>query len=376
MSTTPLNITDLRRYNRNRIYRYLYRNTAQSMQSIARALQISLPTVSQNLRELEDAGLVLETGAFDSTGGRKAKAVIWNSEARFAVGLDVTRNHVGLVLLNTGGEIVMDRRIKCPFRHSPDYFSRVAGVLREFVDKVEIPPSRLLGVGIAVPAIVSENGQRLTYSPVLGTAGLVIDDFQKALGLPCVFVNDANAGGFAETWQADRTQELFVYLSLSNSVGGAIIHNNGICYGHNQRGGEFGHMTLVPDGRPCYCGQRGCVDAYCAAHLLSDTTDGNLAKFFHELKSGRPAQQAVWQEYVSHLTLTVSNLRMVFDGRVILGGYVGAYIGDLINDIRVPVANRNTFEPDGSYVHACAYRLEAAAVGAGLHYINELLEQI
>ena len=56
-----------------------------------------------------------------------------------------------------------------------------------------------------------------------------------------------------------------IYLSLNNTLGGAFCIDGKLFAGQNQKAGEFGHMILVPGGRPCYCGKKGCADAYCAS---------------------------------------------------------------------------------------------------------------
>lgn len=75
---------------------------------------------------------------------------------------------------------------------------------------------------------------------------------------------------FMEKESGPQIKKDFFYLSLSNTVGGAYFSGGNLLYGTEFRCGEVGHMTLVPDGKPCYCGKRGCLDAYCAA--------GNLAQ--------------------------------------------------------------------------------------------------
>ena len=94
--------------------------------------------------------------------------------------------------------------------------------------------------------------------------------------------------------------------------------------GNHLRAGEFGHNTLVPGGRRCYCGKEGCLDAYCSARLLADHADGNLVAFFDGLRDGDAEKQAVWREYLGYLAIAVNNLHMSFDCDVIVGGYVGA----------------------------------------------------
>ena len=77
------------------------------------------------------------------------------------------------------------------------------------------------------------------------------------------------------------------YISLSNSIGGAMIIDNAIYEGDSLKGGEIGHMTVVPEGGElCYCGKRGCFDTLCRAGNLDQYTDGNLEAFFQLLANG------------------------------------------------------------------------------------------
>lgn len=366
---------EIRKRNRSRIFRCLFRDGPLSKQDIVRSLGISLPTVTQNLNEMLGQGLAVEDGCFQSTGGRKATAYSCNRSAQFAVGLDVTKHHVGIVVMDLGRNILRHRRYRVPFENTQRYFRRLGILIDDFISRTGVDPQKIGGVGIAVPGILSEDGQTVAYAPVLGFTGGSCRNFSRYIPYPCVLCNDANAAGFAELWNAETMRNV-VYLSLSDSVGGSILIDGRIYPGENQRSGEFGHMTIVPDGRPCYCGRKGCVDAYCSARVLSDSADGSLPRFFRLLREGNAPQEAVWKEYLHYLALTVNNLRMLFDCEVILGGYVGGYLEDYIGSLRDEVSRRNTFGKDGGYLKVCRYKLEAIAVGAALMVIGNFVRNV
>ncbi len=239
----------------------------------------------------------------------------------------------------------------------------------------KIDKSKILGVGISVPGLISEDRQWVSYASILGFSGGSLNNFSEFIAYPCIFSNDASAAALAELWNCDGNDNV-VYLSLSNSVGGAISLGKTFYPGDNQRSAEFGHMTIIPKGKRCYCGQYGCVDSYCNASILSDTTNGNLADFFEKVDVGSAEHQAVWKKYLYYLSLAVNNLRMVFDCRVILGGYVGSYMSGHIEYLRKQVSLRNSFEEDGSYLEVCRYKRESSAVGAALQHIEPFINNI
>lgn len=375
MNNNGVNSIEVKKINRQTIYKFLYRHEPISIQEIAYTLNMSLPTVTQNIKELYERGLVIKTGLFESTGGRKAKAISYNSIARYAIGLDVTRNHVGAVLIDLSGKVVKNQRRQFPFENSKEYFKGVGRFVQEFIKDYKVNTEGILGVGIALPAIIAPDRETVSYASVIDFKGGKVSAFSEYIPFPCVFINDANAAGFAEMW-GDETFENVVYLSLNNSVGGSIIIKKNIYEGYNHRSGEFGHMTIVPHGRTCYCGKKGCVDAYCSAKLLSDSTNGNIAEFFRLLSIGNKQQKLIWEEYVSHLVIAVNNLRMLFDCNVILGGYAGAYMDEYIDELRELASNYNTFEVDGNYLSVCKYKLETTAVGAALILVEDFIKNV
>jgi predicted NBD/HSP70 family sugar kinase len=346
-----------------------------SIQEIAFALKMSLPTVTQNIKELQERGLIVEAGQFESTGGRKAKAIAFNSSAKYAVGLDITRNHVGIVLIDLGCNVIKNQRIQFSFANTKDYFKGVGQFVNSFICDCCIETNKILGVGIALPAILSEDKQRVNYATIIDFNKGSVNSFSEFIPYPCIMSNDANAGGFAELWGRKDVQDM-VYLSLNNTVGGSIIISKNLYNGQNQRSGEFGHMTIIPNGRTCYCGKKGCVDSYCSAKILSDSTNGNIGGFFRLLSEDKEPQRTIWEEYAANLAITINNLRMLYDCEVILGGYAGAYMDEHLEYLRNLVSNRNTFEVDGTYLHVCKYKHETTAVGAALQHVEAFINSI
>jgi predicted NBD/HSP70 family sugar kinase len=375
MTREHANNTNLKKVNCNRIYKLIYQKGMISKPEIAYRLGISLPTVMQNVKLLQDAGLVEENGVLESTGGRKAVALSCVKSARAAIGVDITRNHISVVLVNLDGSIAESIREKISYQDNIEYAKKLWTIVDHLIEQSKFDSKKILGMGISVPGILSNDQQILLHSHVLQVKNVRCADLAKFCPFPSVLCNDANAAGIAETWNKEA-HESSVYLFLSDSVGGAILLENKLYQGEDQRGGEFGHITIERGGRRCYCGKKGCLDSYCSASVLSDLTDGNLADFFKLLKEGNPKIKTAWENYLDYLATAVNNLRMSFDCSVIIGGYVGAYIEDYIDDLMKRAAELNTFEEDGNYIKACCYRTEAAAVGAALLHIAPFIDQI
>lgn len=366
---------EVKKNNRNRIFRYICRNGGTSNPDIAYALKVSLPTVTQNTKELAEKGLIEEVGELQSTGGRRAKALAVAKNAQYAAGVDITKNHIGLLLTNLTGEILKYDRIGIAYQESEQYYDTVNERLEQFLEKSMIDRDKLLGIGISVPGIVDLEKRSITYSHALNIQSVPFKNISKYFALPCDIMNDANAAAYAERLRTEGAERFF-YLSLSNTVGGALWDSRKLIQGDHFRCGEAGHMTVFPGGDLCYCGKKGCLDAYCSAKVLSRMTDGKLEEFFVLLSKREAAAVAVWDRYTDCLAAAVNNIYMILDCDIILGGYVGSFFEPYLDEMWEKVKKGNTFRQDRCFLRSCSYRIETAALGAAMKIIENFIEQV
>lgn len=367
-------VQSLKKVNTVNIFRQFLENEDVTKQELISALGLTLPTINKNTDYLLNEGLISITGTRGKTGGRNAITYALEKEAKIAIGLDVTKHHIRVVAVNLKGEIISYTRKWLPMEDSEDYFCKVGMLVDEFVKKLEIDPARILGVGIGVPALVEADNRTIFYSEII--EGLNVDTyeaFQKYIPYKISMYNDAKAAVFAEWWENKEMDNVF-YILLSNNVGGALFVNGRVYFGNGFKSSEVGHMTLVPDGRQCYCGQKGCSDAYLAATNLSSD---NLEGFFQTLSKGLDVEvMKAWDEYLDNLAAIVKNVNVLLDCDIIIGGYVGAYMEPYIDELRERTAKLSTFERNGNFIKLCLYKNESIAAGSALHFIDEFIQKI
>lgn len=129
---------EVKKKNRNQIFRYICTHGTVSNPDIVSDLHLSLPTVTNTTRELLESGLLRDLGEMQSTGGRRARALCAASDYRFSIGLDITRNHLGILLLNLTGDIIKYERMQLGFSRSSAYFSEVCQKIDDFLLETEI----------------------------------------------------------------------------------------------------------------------------------------------------------------------------------------------------------------------------------------------
>ena len=128
--------------------------------------------------------------------------------------------------------------------------------------------NRLAGVGIGVPGfILLEKGYILNSNNLPYLEDFPVrDEIEKRLGTPVILENDANAAALGEKWMGTgHDVEDLVLLTLGTGVGGGIISNGRIIHGFLGMAGELGHITVVPNGNPCGCGNIGCLEKHASA---------------------------------------------------------------------------------------------------------------
>lgn len=370
-------ITERRRMTRNSIYQYLYASPApRSKQEIASHLSLSLPTVHQNLNELLEAGLVEPGGLQQSTGGRRATGLTAAANARFAVGVSLTQNHIRFLAENLRmEEIAYQKRPLCKTQRPEELGLQIADGLESFLDQLGLNRQKLLGVGIAIPGIFNAQGDQILLAPTMQLHSVSTALLTSALPYPYFVCNDATAGGYAE-WFAQDSRESIAYLSLENGVGGALLLGGAPYNGANGRSGEFGHVCVEPGGLACKCGKRGCLEAYCSAARVSDDLGISLEDFFDGLAHRNATHEALWQDYLQHLAAGVNSIRMILDCSVVIGGTMAQYLAPYLPSLRKLAAELNPFESSAEYIRLCRHPRRATLLGVALHFIQEFIQSL
>jgi glucokinase len=128
--------------------------------------------------------------------------------------------------------------------------------------------AKLLGIGIGVPGIIDmQTGSVRAAANLPGWAGFPVRaEIERRLHAQVILENDARLATLGEKWLgAGRSVNDMAMLTLGTGVGGGLVLGGKIWYGMNSMAAEFGHFTVEPEGHPCGCGSRGCLEQYASA---------------------------------------------------------------------------------------------------------------
>lgn len=341
---------------RERIFTLLRGRGEATRQEIAAALALSMPTTLQSVSELVGSGLLEECGAAESSGGRKAKKLRIRREAGCAVGIDIGLRAVTIVAADLLSGVRCQKKLPTTFRDHAEWYAALGGAVSAFLQENRIDPGMVLGAGLSFPGIL--DGRQILRSHIFGIDHISLDRFRRCIPFPLTAANDANCACFAD--RAGRGDHVF--LSLNESVGGAVMCGGKLVAGNGFQAGEIGHMVLVPDGEPCYCGKRGCADAYLSPRALAE--NGALPDFFRHAREGDGAARARLDGYLGWLALLLTNLRMLLDLDLVIGGQVSAHLGPWLPALFEKMERLDRFARDIDYVSLSRRQDDACAVGA------------
>ena len=248
-----------------RIVRCMSERGAITAADLARATGLARSTISTALSELRSAKIVLEVAqSMEVRGvGRPTSVFSLNPKAGTCIGLHVGLSSLRLILADVSHAVLHHDEIELGLDYTPPAAMRKARTaITEAYRRSGLPPHSLLGIGVAVAGPVAPDGRIQRASIVPNWAGVNVRDvFASAFDTAVFADNESNCSALAEmTWGAASDIDDFVYLKIDVGLGGAIVVHRRVVTGAAGAGGEFGHISIDPNGGLCRCGNRGCLE--------------------------------------------------------------------------------------------------------------------
>lgn len=195
----------------------------------------------------------------------------------YVIGVDLGGTNTVFGIVSARGEVIAQDSIKTKqHKTAAEFVEAGLACLRPLVTQVG-GIEQIQGMGIGAPNGNYYNGT-IEFAPNLPWAhdGVIplAQLFSDALGIPVKLTNDANAAAMGEmTYGAARGMKNFIVITLGTGVGSGIVINGQLVYGCDGFAGELGHVIMDrrPEARPCGCGRKGCLEAYCSASGVART---------------------------------------------------------------------------------------------------------
>ena len=275
------------------------------------------------------------------------------------VGIDIGGTKLATVVADQTGRILTKVRKPTLAERGPEYALRLLfDMVRETIELADLEPDAISAIGVSCGGPL-DTKTGIVYSPpnlpgwdALPLKARLESEFQ----MPAIIENDANASALAEyRFGGGRGYTAVLYMTMSTGIGGGIVLDGQIYHGANDSAGEVGHQILLPDGPPCGCGQRGCLEALCSGPaiarraqaavreekasptVLLNLVDGHVRdiRSEHVLEAARRGDVLALQiveETAYYMGWGIANLVNTLNPDIVLLGTIAIAAGDLLLD--------------------------------------------
>lgn len=369
--------------NRARLLELLRRGGNASRASLAKDTGLTKVTVSSQVAELLELGIVKETGAGASELGRKPVMLEVDGSAGYALGVSISTESLRVVAMNAAGRLERDEVQPIEDRSPEGVVAAVAAAARSAKRRYRQSRFGLFGIGIAVPGAVDRGTGRIVRSAKLDWTGVpLMEAVSRHFGGIIHVGNDATLAAIAERELYAPEADDFVCLLIDEGIGSGAYINGAVHYGHNGQFGEVGHMTVVHGGARCPCGNFGCWDLYGSELALRQALGAARAGAppggpeLLELAASPPEwSRKAFADFVGYLTTgVVSIVNSMAPSTMAINSAVLAASPEMFEALKAGVAERAM-----AHMSACELRLSslgkaASAMGAAMAATDRFFE--
>ena len=308
------------------------------------------------------------------------------------IGIDLGGTNIAVGVVSEAGSILAEASTKTlAQRPYQELVKDMADCALKALEKAGLTVDDVKSIGIGIPGTANQEQGLVIFCTNLGWANIPLrDELQKYINKPVFIDNDANVAALAENFAGVSAGcKSSVLLTLGTGVGGGIIVNGKTWTGAHGRGGEVGHMTLIPDGVPCTCGNNGCLERYCSATAIirmaqqeclgypdsailakagGDPEKINAKIVIDAAKEGDPVAVRVFDQYARYLALAINTITAFFDPEmIVLGGGVSHAGEFLANAVRALLPRYIMFKAlPGPRLELATLGNEAGIIGAAM----------
>jgi N-acetylglucosamine repressor len=322
-----------------------------SRTDIAESTHLSLAAVSSITNMLIEQGLIYEREAGVSTGGRRPILLALNRQAGLVLGVKLTDQQIVAALTDLGAEVVEQRAAPLGADRSPE--AVVAAVVR-LVEELRAahPGRKIFGLGLGMAGVVDRRQGICRFSPFLQWHAVPLRQMlEQHLQLSVVIENDVNTLTMAEQWfGAGVGVSDFLVITLGRGIGMGMVLNGRLYRGGCGGGGEFGHLTMVPDGPMCDCGKRGCLETLVADPAIlrrmrmATGRELTMGEAVALARAGDTTAQGIFAAAGRTLGLALADLVNIFNPPLIVVGGEGTRALDLLLEPLEEALRANCFE--------------------------------
>lgn len=295
----------------------------------------------------------------------------------FRLGIDIGGTKVNFGLLDQNNKISAKQKILLPEDKTyPSLLNWLTRQLEQFLEQNNTAKDKIISCGIGLPGTVSEDGKRALKIPNLSWENEnLAEDFEKLTGLRAKLVQDSRAAALGE-YMAGGAQgkKCAVCITLGTGIGIGIVIDGQIYNGALGCAGESGHIPVVPDGRQCVCGKKGCLNMYAAGmglNIAAQEAFGGSSTahdIFNKAKTGNKQALEIIDKTVNLLgNCMISIINLLSPDCLLFSGGIALQTDLLVNPLIIYIKDHGySLSVENLHIGLAQLGEDAPMVGAAL----------
>ncbi|MBO6014212.1 MAG: ROK family protein [Oscillospiraceae bacterium] len=330
----------------------------------------------------------------ESAVGRKPALITLSRKSRYAVGVHVQTHIVSAAIVDFSGEVLLQESKNILYKGTPDYWTALSEYVDSLIESLDLEKARIAGIKVAIPAI---------FFPMAWKAVGIRDDPEGIVGVreigayftyPAQVIPIAEAAGTTRIWYG-AVENNTIVIELARFIDGCYIYRESLTGIRRVRTFDIGHISINKDGKRCFCGKNGCLQAYCSTSGLIDRVNGidttmeivsksrgilHWNEFIRQMEAGNQEYRALFDEYIDALAYFINNIRIAFGADIVICGdithIIEKYKPELVRRIQALSPSWKQPEDVDAYLHTSSFAGYQASVGAALSVFDDLIEKI
>ncbi len=335
----------IRDMNSHLILEMILKEDTISRAALSKASGLTKATVSAIVQKLIEQNLVIEVGNDNTSLGRKPILLTFHANCGYALSIDVNANTISAMICNLRGE-------NCRLKLYPNHAGReeilplLISIIRDMTASLEDTPYGVVGIGLGIHGTVYHN--QITFTPYSPYEQLPFQEvLEQEFGIPIYLENEANLSVIGEHTFYYHTPNL-IGISIHTGIGVGILINNQLYTGANGNAGEFGHSIIEPDGRPCPCGNSGCLEQYASERSILKqfaATKGlehaDIDVFVAACHKQDDDALALLDDFIRYMSYGINNLLNTFNpDMIVINSSFTTYFPEVLRQIQDKLQNR------------------------------------
>lgn len=325
---SKLNSESMKNSNTNLILKLIIQNEAISRADISRETQLNKATVSAITSTLIENELIVESGDTKDTGGRRAKLLKFSKNSGTVFVIDMGVNTITSSITNLTGDILYTLEHSIRSTDFDQQTEHLFEIIQQLQSNTTPSSHGVVGIAISIHGLVDNNGA-IKYLPYYEWSNVDLRSrIEEKFSIPTFLNNDSNLFTLGDSLASNHSKNLLA-INIDSGVGLGIIINGELYRGHTGFAGELGHMIVETNGKPCSCGNSGCLEQYISERAVSEslsTMKGQplTVKDFVSLVNQRDSDATfLMYQFVQYMSICINNIgNLLNPSAIVIHSYI------------------------------------------------------